>query len=292
MSCRLLDESTCTYISETGVKYQEFSCFYKVLEPLYFEFEKCFDSVKVLKWVEVNPAYPVMAVVIYAFCIYSGKRWMENRTAFDWKYVMAAWNLLLCAFSFGCMIRVIPHMMHNLALGEPRDFLCISPEDTYGYGSTGLWISMFVFSKFAELLDTVFIVAHKKPLLLLHWYHHISVLLWSWYAFVTRTPSSVIFLALNASVHTLMYGYYFLMTMKLKPSWLKPKVITVVQLVQMAIGFCATAASSYYANTQTEEKPCNIRDGSLVPCYAMYISYFGLFLHFFAKRYAQKKKQL
>lgn len=182
-------------------------------------------------------------------------------------------------------------MLHNLAIGEPRDLLCINPEKTYGYGSTSLWIILFVFSKFAELIDTVFIVAHKKPLMLLHWYHHMSVLLWSWYALISRTPSSIIFLSMNASVHTLMYGYYFLMTIKMKPKWLKPKVITIVQLVQMIIGFFSTALSAYYDQTQSEGNPCEIRKGSLIPCYAMYGSYFALFLSFFLKRYATQKKQ-
>lgn len=290
MSCRLIDPSTCTYLSDSGVEYQEFSCLYKVLEPFYLESEKCFDSVTVLNWAEDNPVYPIAAVIIYGVVIYSGQRWMKERQAFSWKFAMGAWNLLLCVFSFGCMVRVIPHMMHNLAMGEPRDILCTSPEKTYGYGSTGLWITLFVLSKFAELIDTVFIVAHKKPLMVLHWYHHMSVLVWSWYAFVTRTPSSVIFLSMNASVHTLMYGYYFLMTMKIKPAWLKAKVITIVQLVQMGIGLIATTVSTYYDQTQTEDKPCDIRPGSLLPCYAMYASYFVLFLHFFTGRYTQKKR--
>lgn len=41
----------------------------------------------------------------------------------------------------------------------------------------------------AELLDTVFIVARKRPLLFLHWYHHISVLVYTWHAYKDHTAS-------------------------------------------------------------------------------------------------------
>lgn len=291
MYCSLQNESTCTYISASGVEYQEYSCVNKYLEPFYFEAEKCFDAVKAIKWCEDNPAYPFVAVVIYAVCIYSGKQWMETRKAFNWKFAMGAWNLFLCVFSFMCVLRVVPHMLHNFAIGSARDLLCVSPEKTYGYGSTGLWITLFVFSKFAELIDTVFIVAHKKDLMLLHWYHHMSVLIWSWYSLVSRTPSSIIFLSMNAFVHTIMYGYYFLMTVKWRPSWFKPKLITVIQLLQMLIGFFVTAASTYFTRTQTNDNPCDVVKGSLTPCYVMYGSYFALFLRFFIKRYAQKRKE-
>lgn len=290
MSCSLKDASTCTYLSESGVEYTEFSCLYKSVEPFYLEFEKCFDTSRALAWAEERPAYPVVAVTVYAVCVYYGRGWMEDRKPFNWKFAMAVWNLALCAFSFVCVARVVPHILHNLAEGRPRDLLCVDPEKAYG-GSTGLWITLFVASKFAELIDTVFIVAHKKPLMLLHWYHHMSVLVWSWYSFVTRTPSSIIFLSMNASVHTIMYGYYFLMTIKIRPSWLKPKLITVVQLAQMLIGFLVTIASTYYTRTQTEDDPCDVVIGSLAPCYVMYGSYFALFLRFFIKRYMQQKKE-
>lgn len=36
-----------------------------------------------------------------------------------------------------------------------------------------------------ELVDTLFIVLRKKPLIFLHWYHHITVLLFCWHAFAT-----------------------------------------------------------------------------------------------------------
>merc|ERR1719361_428119 len=109
------------------------------------------------------------------------------------------------------MIRVTPHLLHNIITGEPRDLLCVDPETVYGFGSTGLWITLFMLSKFAELLDTFFIVIHKKPLIFLHWWHHITVLLYCWVSYTTHHPAGLIFTAMNYAVHAFMYGYYFLM---------------------------------------------------------------------------------
>ena len=37
-------------------------------------------------------------------------------------------------------------------------------------------MSFFTVSKVFELWDTFFIVVRKRPLILLHWYHHVTVL--------------------------------------------------------------------------------------------------------------------
>jgi len=295
MSCQVKDALTCTYESSEGVLYEEFSCHYKFLEPIYLGIEKCFASTKVISWANANPAVPVIAVTIYAIAIYWGNKAMKTREAFKWKTSMAIWNLFLSFFSFMCMIRAIPHLLHNVYVGEPRDLLCISPLLLYGHGSTGMWVTFFMLSKFAELLDTFFIIIHKKPLIFLHWWHHITVLLYSWYAYVTDTPSSIIFMAVNSSVHAMMYGYYFLMTIKMKPKWMNPLFITLAQLAQMVVGIFLTGMSTYYYHTATDEKPCSIDKSSLVPCFIMYGSYFILFFRFFLKRYhnkAQKKEKV
>lgn len=75
---------------------------------------------------------------------------------------------------------------------------------------SGFWTWMFVLSKLPELGDTVFIVLRKKPLIFLHWYHHITVLLYTWYSFTEYTSSARWFVVMNYCVHRcVLYQLYF-----------------------------------------------------------------------------------
>ena len=41
---------------------------------------------------------------------------------------------------------------------------------------------------------------------------------------------------MNYAVHFIMYGYYYLMAMRLKPRWFNAMYITVAQISQMVVG--------------------------------------------------------
>lgn len=58
-----------------------------------------------------------------------------------------------------------------------------------------------------ELLDTFFIVIHKKKLILLHWYHHVSVLLYCWHSYVYKAPLGILFCVMNYGVHSMYVRY-------------------------------------------------------------------------------------
>ncbi len=41
----------------------------------------------------------------------------------------------------------------------------------------------------------------KKPLIFLHWYHHVTVLLYCWHSYYEQTTYGLYFIAMNYTVH-------------------------------------------------------------------------------------------
>ena len=132
-------------------------------------------------------------------------------------------------------------------------------------------------SKLFELVDTAFLVLRKKPVLLLHWYHHITVLLFTWFCQVAaRTHAALMYTLMNAIVHSLMYTYYAFAAVRIFFPY--PQLLTVLQLLQMVFGAIVAVHSGW-----CEENPTLYWSGVL-----MYASYFVLFLQFFLSKYLHK----
>jgi len=281
----LVDQESCLVIAPDGSHFTEPSCVYPFLEYVYFPFEKyhlggdgrqLYNYFPVKEYLESHLFLPVLAVSMYAGLIYFGRKFMANRKPYNLRNAMAAWNLFLSLYSMLTVLHGFPiiKLVLNRSLHEN---LCESPEKSFG-GSACVWTILFVISKFAELFDTFFIIAHKKPLIFLHWYHHITVLLFCWVAFQQKTPSTIFFGPMNACVHSIMYGYYFLMTMKMKPKFFNAIWITVCQIAQMVIGTTVSTLSLYFY--MTDENCANEKE-SLIASFFMYGSYLYLFSAFF-----------
>jgi elongation of very long chain fatty acids protein 6 len=275
--------SSCIGTNSAGVHYDEFSCLYPTLGKTYTEMEKFYDPIPILNWMQERPIVPIASIVGYCiFCIV-GRKVMANREAWKWRKFLAVWNFSLSLFSWIGALRTAPQLYHNLTTMSLRDNLCVDPQISYGSGSSGLWVQLFVLSKFPELVDTFFIVIHKKPLIFLHWYHHITVLLYCWHSYVTTSPSGLFFVVMNYSVHAIMYGYYFLMAIKMKPKWLNAMFITTAQISQMVVGVAVTIAAFYYY--KKEGSSCKIERENNIAAFVMYGSYLFLFMQFFIGRY-------
>jgi len=272
-----------------GLNYAEFSCIHPTLGKLYLPFEKFYDPSSKLIYMQDHPMIPIWACIGYVVFIVIGRAYMAKNPAWSWRKILAAWNFSLSLFSWIGAFRTAPQLYYNLVTYPLRTNMCDNPASLYGSGSTGLWVQLFVLSKFPELLDTFFIVIHKKPLIFLHWYHHITVLLYCWHSYVTTSPSGLFFVVMNYSVHAVMYGYYFLMAIKMRPKWFNPIVVTFMQLSQMFIGVGVTIVAFYYYNNPVEGKVCHIRKENNVAAFLMYGSYFYLFAQFFVARYFKVK---
>lgn len=140
---------------------------------------------------------------------------------------------------------------------------------------------------YRELIDTFFIVIHKKKLIFLHWYHHISVLLYCWHSYVYKAPLGILFCAMNYAVHAIMYFYYGLMALRMKPKWLNPMIITAAQISQMVVGVASTALANYlfFIRLNPETDTCIMSTENNVAALVMYGSYLFLFVQFFFGRY-------
>jgi elongation of very long chain fatty acids protein 6 len=281
---------TTTFVNCRGQEFTQIFQEYPILSYLYTPFEKHYNALPGVEFARDNWAIPVTLVTGYMLFCYFGQKYMAKREAFDLRMPLAYWNLFLSTFSFMGMARTVPHLLNNLKNMSLEDNLCMDPQVSFGDGATGLWVQLFIYSKIPELVDTFFIVARKKNLIFLHWYHHVTVLLFCWHSYATEASTGLFFVAMNYSVHAVMYGYYFLMAIKMKPKWLPPAVITVAQISQMVVG-TSLCVMSYFL-LQKEESSCAVKKENVIAGAMMYGSYLYLFAEFAVKRFilAPKKK--
>ena len=91
---------------------------------------------------------PIAACVLYGVFIVLGQQYFAKRDRFRWKYILASWNFGLAAFSAIGFTRTAPWLFHMIRAYTSDEILCFDPESSYGSGSTGLWVQLFVLSKF------------------------------------------------------------------------------------------------------------------------------------------------
>lgn len=195
------------------------------------------------------------------------------------------WNAALSIFSFIGMCRTAPWLGAKILTSSFEETICENPVESWGTGPTGLWVMLFIYSKIPELIDTVFIVLRKKKLLFLHWYHHVTVLLFCWNAYATLAGSGLYFVAMNYTVHALMYGYYCLQALECLPKQFPTIVITLSQIAQMFVGTGVCMSAWYY---KFNGNACHNDMSNLVAGGLMYASYLYLFVEFALGRYLKK----
>ena len=143
--------------------------------------------------------------------------------------------------------------------------------------------------KLIEFGDTVFIVLRKQPLIFLHWYHHITVLLYTWLSYVETIGSGIWFSLINAFIHSNMYSYYALRAMQFRIPKCISIMLTVLQIIQMFWGMVITTSVYYYVHIAQIQ--CNVTTSNLTLSALMYFSYLILFVNFFKQSYLSKERE-
>jgi len=247
-----------------------------------FNFEQDFEHSVIRSWMEQHwVSVCGWASGIYMLLIWGGQAWMSNRQPFQLRGALTCWNVSLAIFSIMGAARTLPEFIHTFSTQGFYHSLCI-PSFIERDRVSGFWTWMFVISKVPELGDTVFIVLRKQPLIFLHWYHHVTVLIYCWYSFSEYTAPARWFIVMNFIVHSMMYTYYAFRALRYRvPKWIA-MVITSSQLVQMVIG-CIVNYMAYQFKQNGME--CGVSNTNLKLSLIMYTSYFVLFARFFYNTY-------
>ncbi|CAG0878920.1 unnamed protein product [Darwinula stevensoni] len=149
----------------------------------------------------------------------------------------------------------------------------------------GNWGMLFAFSKVFELGDTAFIVLRKQRLLFLHWYHHITVLLYAWYSYGQAIPTARYFITFNFLAHALMYPYYMMKALKIQVPRRIAMGVTLFQLSQMVVG---VTVNTYAYLCIRAGMHCEVPMENIQVSFLMYLSYLILFAKFFIDAYVKR----
>uniref|UniRef100_A0A914H642 Elongation of very long chain fatty acids protein n=2 Tax=Globodera rostochiensis TaxID=31243 RepID=A0A914H642_GLORO len=228
----------------------------------------------------------------YLAIVYWGQKWMFTRKAFDSKamsVVLAVWNFSFSIFSGYAAYCLLPELFKMFRHHGFVGTYCQNAE-YYNDSSTGYWGWMFVMSKAPELGDTMFLILRKRPVIFLHWYHHALTFLYATITYAEKQAWCRWSLALNLSVHTVMYFYFGLQAMKVRAPRPVAKFITSIQILQFVISVYIFTHIVYIK--YADATPCDASWNMLSLGGLMYLSYLYLFAQFFYDSYISGKARM
>jgi len=254
-----------------------------IVSKLFF-FERSFNIEAVTQWSKETKSWSVVFSAIYIVLIFTGQCYMKHRPAYDLRLPLIVWNLTLAIFSIVGAIRTIPEFVDSLTNHGLAHSIC---DPRYFHGSTGIWAYAFTASKVLELGDTAFIVLRKQQLIFLHWYHHVTVLIYCFYSYSELVASGRWYMVMNYCVHSFMYGYFSLRALRVRMPQPVRMTVTSLQIVQMMIGLSVVFGAYFLKAGGTE---CHQSYSNMAITIGMYVSYLMLFLNFFYHEYTAPRK--
>lgn len=180
--------------------------------------------------------FPLLAAYVY-FVKIGGPRWMKNRPAFELRLPILLYNLFMVVANALFVAKFLKHSY----IGGGYSFFCQGidytavDENTLTLLKTAWW---YAFVRIGDFLDTIFFVLRKKNshVTFLHVVHHFIVVFdcWIWINY-GHDGQVILGVCVNASVHVIMYAYYFLAALGpevRKHLWWK-RYLTRIQIFQM-----------------------------------------------------------
>merc|ERR1719150_2320318 len=228
-------------------------------------------------------SYPFTAVIGFCIFIPSLAHFMRNRDSPPLKYLILFHNLFL-SISSGALALFLMVTMWSFRESDSdkydwfRLYCGLDYMDQRGALTFIYYVNHLL--KYYELIDTVFLALKHKPLTFLHCYHHPATLVLTWGQLVDSTGIQWMVILLNLYVHTVMYFYYAMATLRVKMPW--KKIVTIMQILQFVLDLaaCYTGWMAYnlYGRCTGHNR------GAIVGCFIL-TSYLYLFVDFYDSTY-------
>ena len=218
--------------------------------------------------------------LLYVVVVFGTKFFMRNRQPFDLFIPLNAWNFFLAVFSITGTVMLTPEFFETVNKGFVNSYCKIQG---FTVGSNGYWVFLFILSKLIELVDTVFLVLRKRPLMFLHWYHHILTMIYAFYSYPFSPGFNRWGIYLNFFVHAFMYSYYFLRSMKIRVPGAIAQLITTLQILQFVISVGILFHLGFLIYVQGVN--CDFAPKIFALATFMDVTYLMLFINFFLHSY-------
>ncbi|MFH4975191.1 hypothetical protein AB6A40_001900 [Gnathostoma spinigerum] len=197
-------------------------------------FNETFNYEVAKEW-SANMEWRVVQIsVTYVTLIFAIKYAMRDRKPYDLQRPLNVWNAFLAVFSIIGFIQLTPVFLAEIRnKGIQATYTQIGSSFTDNVA--GYWVFLWVFSKIPELIDTIFLVLRKRPLMLMHWWHHAFTGVFSFCAYGHGNAFMIWIVWLNFFIHSFMYSYYMVRSFRFRVPPQIAQIITGAQIIQFLI---------------------------------------------------------
>jgi fatty acid elongase 3 len=186
---------------------------------------------------------PILTCVLYYVFQRGIQQYMKERTAPKLKQLLFVYNMTMSfgsAALFAALTKLLWSRWQSLSL---HDMICSKQMHEDGRVQLLYWMNYFF--KYIELADTLFLAIRKRKIIFLHSYHHAATLVLCWSQLVEHSAVQWVVIDLNLFVHIIMYYYYAVSALGIKPWW--RRYLTKLQISQFVIDLTACGyAYGYY----------------------------------------------
>ncbi|XP_021735945.1 putative elongation of fatty acids protein DDB_G0272012 [Chenopodium quinoa] len=229
----------------------------------------------------------ILTVVSYISLTLLLSRYSFRPVSLPLRSISIVYNLF--SFSLSLLMAVGCGLSTLSQMPNPDWIFCFPANHTPTRGPVFFWGYVFYLSKILEFTDTLLILLNgnstRRRLSFLHVFHHSMVLIMCYIWIDAAQSLFPLGVVTNASVHTVMYGYYLMCSLGVRPSW--KRMVTNIQIIQFIFGFFAAGVALYY---HLVKYPCSGPKYAWSFGVVFNTSLLYLFVDFYSKSYKNKKE--